>query len=785
MLANEPFKRTIKASRGGSFRAGRLLTGFYFAAALLLGFASGARAGIPLAGGDNHIRRNLVSGGGAVSSGGGYSLNCALAETAVATSAAAGFGLYSGLTPIAAQPGSIIAITAVSKATGTLELAWLAPGRDGFVGAVNGGFYRIDTSSEASHVFDPTVFVTEFSTSVTPHEAQAYTLTGLQPNTTYYTRIYLADAQKVTAERSAPADEATLANLPVSPVLSGVFTSSVTFTWALPEGGAGGYRLYGSTTGFGSLFPGGAVISSGTSQGTLLTLTIRGLYPDTTYFFKLGSLNWQQDFNFDTIVATKTLQGVPPLPIINLAALRDALGRRLTFGWANQEYDEPDGVLVQVSTLPITYALQAGTSYYDGGVFPDGSAVLAAAAGSSQLHEGLALNATYYYRFSSQNLARAYSVFVATECILDLPPMSPAGLQASLNADRSEITLAWAGVTSNMDGSPFRGGGEPMELARYDVYRATGITRAAWTLVASVPATAGTVTVPVPDPAAEYYYKIAAADTVGEPGSSMVVDTHRNLYALAPDQVSRLKIPVDMAGVVVPGGNPSGNPLFFAARDNAADEGGKIMKSVEFRPVQAPTGAELAGFRLDSPEMDIVLRYDTEDGRVIPSSLKGTGIQPQASLSAAVRASEAPAGLGVYWFNGKEYVKVFGDVNPGDQTITVRSALPGSYQIRSLARALGVNFGIREMSNKAITPNGDGLNDYVVFTLDNPGDAAVSGKIYNLSGAAVAEMRPGTQVADTLEWDGKSGGAAVPRGVYVYQIKADGKAFSGTIVVIR
>lgn len=775
----------MKASRGGSFRAGKFLAGIYFAAALLLGLAAGARAGLPMAGGDNHIRRNLVSGGGAVSSGGGYSLNCALAETAVATSAAAGFGLYSGLAPTAAQPGSVIAITAVSKDTGTLELAWLAPGRDGFEGAVNGGFYRIDTSSDAAHVFDPTVFVTEFSTSAVPHEAQSYTLTGLQPNTTYYTRVYLADSYKVTAERSAPADEATLANLPVSPVLSGVFASSVTFTWALPEGGAGGYRLYGSTTNFGALFPGGAVLSSGTPQGTLLTLTIKGLYPDTTYFFKLGSLNWQQDFNFDTIVATKTLAGMPPQPITNLAALRDALGRRLAFSWTNPEYDEPDGVLVQVSTSPITYPLQAGTSYYDGGVFPDGSTVLAAAAGSSQLHEGLALNSTYYYRFSSQNLARAYSVFVATECILDLPPMAPAGLQASVNAARSQITLAWAGVTSNMDGSPFRGGGEPMELARYDVYRATGITRAAWTLVASVPATAGTVTVPVPDPAAEYYYRIAAADTVGEPGSSMVVDTHRNLYALAPDQVSRLKIPVDMAGVVMPGGNPSGKPLFFAARDNAADEGGKIMKSVEFRPVQAPTGAELAGFRLDSPEMDIVLRYDTEDGRVIPSSFKGSGIAPQAALASSVRASEAPAGLGVYWFNGREYVKVFGDVNQDEQTITVRSAMPGSYQIRSLARASGVNFGVREMSNKAITPNGDGRNDYVVFTLDNPGDAAVSGRIYNLSGAAVAEMRPGTQVADTLEWDGKSGGVAVPRGVYVYQIKADGKTFSGTIVVIR
>lgn len=783
MLLKAKADENSKAAPGNN-RGRRLFSGVA-AAALLFCSAQCAQAGFPMAGGENSIRRNLVSGGGAVASGTGLSLNYALAETVITTVTGSGFKFSSGLMPLAAQPGTIISLTAVSKTTGTLELAWTAPGLDGFLGAVSGGLYRIDTSSLPSHIFDPTVFVTQFSTSIIPGEPQAYLLTGLEPNTTYYTRIYLADARKVVAERSAPGNESTYANLPVSPALSGVFSSSVTFTWTLPAGEAEGYQIDGSSTNFGALFPGGIVHSSVTGQGTLVTLAVTGLNPGTDYYFKLGSLNWQRDVNFATIIAARTLPGRPPLPIENLASLPDALAHSLLFSWTNPAYDNPAGVLVQMSTMPITSGLTAGAAYGGGSSFPDGSVVLADAAGSSQLHENLALNSTYYYRFSSQNTARAYSVFVSTECLLDLPPMSPAGLQAALNADRSAMTMSWSGVSSNLDGTGFRHSGESMELSRYDIYRSTGIIRSGWALVASVPVSSQSVTIPVPDPDTVYYYKVAARDSTGAAGTSMVVDSYKNLYAVAADQVSRLKIPAEMAGVVLPAGNPSGRSIFFAARDKVQDEGGKVLKSVEFRPIQTPTGGELADFHFEKPEMDIVLRYDTEDGKVVPSGFKASGINPLSSLSASVNASDARTKLGAYWFNGREYVKVFGTVNPEDQTITVRSALPGSYQIRALQRTDGVSFGVKEMSNKVITPNGDGKNDYVVFTLDNPKDSSFSGKIYDLTGALVAEMRPGTQVADTLEWNGKAGGSAVPRGVYVYQIKAEEKTFNGTIIVIR
>ncbi|MEK7745693.1 MAG: gliding motility-associated C-terminal domain-containing protein, partial [Elusimicrobiota bacterium] len=156
--------------------------------------------------------------------------------------------------------------------------------------------------------------------------------------------------------------------------------------------------------------------------------------------------------------------------------------------------------------------------------------------------------------------------------------------------------------------------------------------------------------------------------------------------------------------------------------------------------------------------------------------------------AASVPAAEAGKSLGLYWDNGTKYVKLYGKVDPAAQTVSVQGAMPGSYQIRSLVREQGFSFDLSTLSNKAITPNGDGLNDAAVLWGDNPKDSAYSGKIFDLSGAKVADMAQGPLSGTgtwSLSWDGKAGGRAVDGGVYVYQIRAEDKIFNGTLLVIR
>lgn len=101
--------------------------------------------------------------------------------------------------------------------------------------------------------------------------------------------------------------------------------------------------------------------------------------------------------------------------------------------------------------------------------------------------------------------------------------------------------------------------------------------------------------------------------------------------------------------------------------------------------------------------------------------------------------------------------------------------------------------------SRVITPNGDGLNDKAFFCFNNFADSDVSGTIYSLIGAQVANLQPRRNVASfganppqcppgskeqVVIWDPLTQGM-VQSGVYVYQVRAEGKSFSGTVVVVR
>jgi hypothetical protein len=175
---------------------------FFAALILALSLGTQARAEAPFIGGSQNISRNLIASSGAILSTTSFTLTDSIGENFASDLSGGSFKMQNGLMNIAPQPGTITSLVAQTKSTGTLELAWTSPGLDGFLGTVN-GFYRIDTSSDPSHVFDPTIYTTEFSTISVPGTAQSYTLSNLQPNTTYYSRVYLADMRKAVSETSA------------------------------------------------------------------------------------------------------------------------------------------------------------------------------------------------------------------------------------------------------------------------------------------------------------------------------------------------------------------------------------------------------------------------------------------------------------------------------------------------------------------------------------------------------------------------------------------------------
>jgi hypothetical protein len=93
---------------------------------------------------------------------------------------------------------------------------------------------------------------------------------------------------------------------------------------------------------------------------------------------------------------------------------------------------------------------------------------------------------------------------------------------------------------------------------------------------------------------------------------------------------------------------------------------------------------------------------------------------------------------------------------------------------------------LTRVAPRIITPNGDGANDKARFEFDNPEDLPVTGEVYNLAGARVADLKGGSDPASLLLWDGKDvDGKVVAGGIYIYQIEFQGKTATGTVVVAR
>lgn len=104
--------------------------------------------------------------------------------------------------------------------------------------------------------------------------------------------------------------------------------------------------------------------------------------------------------------------------------------------------------------------------------------------------------------------------------------------------------------------------------------------------------------------------------------------------------------------------------------------------------------------------------------------------------------------------------------------------------------------------SKIFTPNGDGCNDIIVVHFNNPtGTTSISGKIFDIHGAFIDHMEHATYFSslafhpacpaptltyEALAWDGRdSDGGEAPKGIYIYQIEADGERLNGTVVVAR
>jgi hypothetical protein len=687
---------------------------------------------------------------------------------------------------------SPIPITAVPGTdSGSVSLTWSEPALGGFTLPVS---YRIHASTAANldniPQFEAAQPLSAFSSSPIPVPTGGLppvnmVVTGLKPGTTYYFGIRLIDSNlptpvqtnwvrssTVNAANFAPAHYIPRAPDAITDLtgLPGAAEGDVTLSWTAPRNQnfvpmesyqvrAASFpvtALGGDTTAWFNLAPVAASLAPANGPGVLEALTVAGLEPNTTYWFSIRGLSERgeaglidtRSYGLQVFVKPTNL---PPGPPSNLTALPGL--RRAFLSWTD--------VPALLKGLDFE-----GFRLYRSTEESTGFAPVSTTTALALTNRPLTAQTSYWFKLSAYDRGGNESVQTSTVSVLPftIAPMEPIGMRVS--ATSSTVTFGWSPVRRFSDSTLFDDPGAPVddELIGYSVRRSTSICEPVFTWLSSATVSQSSFT--DTHNGSAFYYQLKSYNTQGFSTSTLVLSSLGDYSYFADDCASAITLDDSQAASLRAADNGLGADIQIRrrVREEDASQGG-VLQSVEFRAM-LDGATELPAFHFSKPAR-IKLRYGTGYG--------GFSLQ----------AGPVSDHVGMYWHNGAEFKKLYGSVDPFSKEVAVETPNIGLFQLRTLFRQNSAVFDVSNLSSRVITPNGDGLNDILIFTYDpGPNNILPTGAIHDMRGAYVAPMLPGL-VPNTLTWDGKMNGRVVTSGVYVYQIKGDGKTFNGTIVIAR
>lgn len=689
---------------------------------------------------------------------------------------------------IVTAPGTITTLFAdrTGAVEGQISLQWTAPGNNDYQGNIESGLYDIrwnqDIPINNDLAFQGAAFSRQISTRIVQGLTQTLVITGLTPGGTYFFAVKARDEvpNNYSAVSNSPFAWAQFDVTPPRDVFNLSFSSTGASTgllyWTAPGddgsvGTAAQYDIRYSTLapiltlpGFlsaASIQPdlGGipAPVIAGSTQSTLVVLSL-----DTTYYFSMRSRDERSNWSgISNLVTSRTPDLVPPGRVINPRAIPNTVqGRWIDLFWINPA--DPD-----LANVVIRFSTSGAPSEFD----PNSTAAVTLAtvpAGSlGYSHTGLTEGVTYYYTFFAYDAGGNYAQGASTAAVappaLNGRPVAPTGLRIEVVGTRA--TIRWDPVTRDVNGRLLGN-----RLVGYRILRsldAEGTNPVSYSISAASTTFVDQLASDI------FYYRVIAVDGAGQQSSeSYVVDSLEEVTVWSDDGLANLRVPKSAVKEML----ARRMDLSIARKDN--QEGGKVLKSYEYVGEELQTEAPIRSF--EEGVVKVNIKYTLQNGNLVAGS-PGL-IKPSASDG--LKNQDPQKVLGVYWFNGKDFVKLGGKVDPETNTISLGVSQMGTYQIRLVQRPDDVL--LTTVYPETITPNGDGYNDEVHFVLDNPGDLALAGSIYDVRSAKVGSLLISSQLQDTLIWDGKdSGGNAVPQGIYIYVITVGDKTFKGTVVVAK
>lgn len=255
------------------------------------------------------------------------------------------------------------------------------------------------------------------------------TLATIDANTTYYFRVGALN-KNLTPNYSSIISSVTLA-LPIIKSMTTTTVSSTTITVGYPNHplapqnmSCDGYILDASSRPFGT---GAVVYSSTTLDNQLNVLKISNLWPSTTYYMKIATLNISKTPNYTTLNSTITSL---PEPLSSAP---------ITGIW------ESSATVAFSSVASNGYVIEASTWQYFNYVYA--SSFTSNSSAASITITGLDPNTEYYFRFGPVfNGATSYSLTSPSQKSTLSKPVSG---QSFYNLYYSSITVGWTPLPSS------------------------------------------------------------------------------------------------------------------------------------------------------------------------------------------------------------------------------------------------------------------------------------------------------------------------------------------------
>jgi len=380
--------------------------------------------------------------------------------------------------------------------------------------------------------------------------------------------------------------------------------------------------------------------------------------------------------------------------------------------------------------------------------------------------DGFNPGTTYYFAIESVNsyaIRSEFSNIAMAAALVPAPPLNIKVTQTSVN----KIKISWlppSGFSTLIEFSNRFNPSYPYEIKNYKIFRSPTPFEENWQFIAEVSSDTLSYTDTVDIGSIFYYYVVAVNEAGSSSPSAIRSNSTDSVFFISQDKKAIFEASKNISTLFETSGNDQMNTYSIVISSNNRDINQRVIKSVEFK---AYKGGIIPQENFVLPDKATIKLYYSKNGsEIIPSS-----VSDEKKLS-------------MYYYNGAKWFQVFGDVDAINNKVELKTSLLGIYQLRLTDRTNDFSADISGLSNKFITPNNDGKNDGMIFIYDNPKKLKVKGKIFDLKGGFLSEMKPGP-IDNSLSWDGMSNGKVVSGGVYIYQIEAGGKIYNGTLVVVR